>query len=532
MSKHRTNLAADVQPNGTRCPTLSGGNYATAADPHSPPTFLSPNFERVPAELKALKNWVLWVPICKGAKYTKRPIQPSGYGANVTNPNHWSSFEDVKQAYERAVQRGYIEFKGKTAQRIPIGGVGFVFDGQIDANGLVLAGVDFDKVISGNEIASLAQERIKRLGSYTEQSVSGSGLHMIVKARPLERGVAYDGVEMYTSGRFFTMTGRAPENSHIASAPDEFAALAEELRASSSAGTDNAPPAESKQTPETTTNFWLSQLLPNEQSEVVRCAALHVAKHTKFFELTCNGGNYQEYLKLALAIVRSGVSDAEDIFVEAASLAKGADAEQKLREFFQSCAKAEQRADGITVGTLIHAASQCGVDFKRWKDVAVERHPNAAIFVPGNEQVCRQLLGREVVADPCTYTLGDPTGPLVILRVPNQATLPPETRWEGDLPGTTLALGPDIMERAERIVWMRKGQSGLYRSRPPRDFVNDYLTANVGPIWRTALEGHCTGGAVPRQIADFRSSTQSVSRSCAQSGGTRLVIPIFKVPVR
>jgi primase-polymerase (primpol)-like protein len=38
-------------------------------------------------------------------------------------------------------------------------------------------------------------------------SVSGGGLHVIVKARPLKSGIAHHGVEMYTSGRFFTMTG-------------------------------------------------------------------------------------------------------------------------------------------------------------------------------------------------------------------------------------------------------------------------------------------------------------------------------------
>lgn len=186
---------------------MSATNTTTSAQ--APPKFIQPNFDRMPPELKTLKNWVLWAPI--GTKPTKRPIQISGYGASTTNPEHWSSFDDVKQAYERAVQRGYMELreKGKPVQRVPVGGVGFVFDGQPDADGLVLAGVDFDKVISGGEIASLAQERIKRLGSYTERSVSGGGLHVIVKARPLASGVTHDGVEMYTSGRYFTMTGDA-----------------------------------------------------------------------------------------------------------------------------------------------------------------------------------------------------------------------------------------------------------------------------------------------------------------------------------
>src|SRR5262249_47274161 len=164
---------------------LSGGDYAAVADPQSLPTFLSPNFERIPTELKSLKNWVLWVPIWNGTKYTKRPIQPSGYGASTTNPKHWSSFEDVREAYEHGVERGHIEFreKGRSPQRVPVGGVGFVFDGQPDEQGLVFAGVDFDKVVSGgDQIASLAEERIRRLGSYTEPSVSGVGLHVIVKA--------------------------------------------------------------------------------------------------------------------------------------------------------------------------------------------------------------------------------------------------------------------------------------------------------------------------------------------------------------
>jgi primase-polymerase (primpol)-like protein len=130
-----------------------------------PPKYIRPNFERMPAELKQRPNWVLWVPIWKGSKWTKRPIQPTGFGASSTNPEHWSCFKDVKQAYERAVEHGYVELrqKGELPQRVFIGGVGFVFDGQPDDNGLVFAGIDFDKVISGGEIASLAKERIKRL---------------------------------------------------------------------------------------------------------------------------------------------------------------------------------------------------------------------------------------------------------------------------------------------------------------------------------------------------------------------------------
>ena len=205
----------------------------------------------MPPELKSLKNWLIWAAVWKGSKWNKRPIQISGYGASTTNSKHWSTFDEVKQAYEHAVQRGYMELreKDKPVQQVPIGGVGFVFDGKPDADGLVFAGVDFDKVITGREIASLAQERIKRLGSYTERSVSGGRLHVILKARPLASGITHAGVEMYTSGRYFTMTGHAPENARIVAAPEPFAALANELQsqAGNDLGAAGAAPADGQQ---------------------------------------------------------------------------------------------------------------------------------------------------------------------------------------------------------------------------------------------------------------------------------------------
>jgi Family of unknown function (DUF5906) len=346
---------------------------ATTAAP-APPKFLRPKFEQMPSELKPLRNWVLWVPIWTGSKWTKLPIQLSGFGASTTNPKHWSSFDEVRQAYERAVERGYIEVrrKDKPVQRAPIGGVGFVFGGQPDEGELVYAGVDFDKVIpQEGEISSFAAERVKRLGSYFEASVSRTGLHVILKARPLASGISHNGIEMYTSGRFFTMTGRTPKTAPIVAAPDAFAALADELQGQSkSSRTDdgNQSSALSSEKSGHTDAGWFSRLPPDKQSEVVKYAALHIAKNSNLFELTANGGNYQEYFKLTLAIARSGVPDAEDIFVEAASKARDADSEEKLRSSFQDCKAADPRTNGVTVGTLFYTASQCGADFGRWLD--------------------------------------------------------------------------------------------------------------------------------------------------------------------
>src|SRR5262245_65015960 len=154
----------------------------TQSNEFAPPIFLQPDFDRLPDELKQSKTWVLWVPKLQGRKWTKQPIQPSGYGASTTKPEHWSSFEDVRRAYERATEEGGIIIPNEG--RVPIGGIGFVFDNRKDENGLGFAGADFDHVISeeGN-LSPLAEEHIQRLGSYCEFRVYRSGVDVIVKER-------------------------------------------------------------------------------------------------------------------------------------------------------------------------------------------------------------------------------------------------------------------------------------------------------------------------------------------------------------
>jgi hypothetical protein len=98
-----------------------------------------------------------------------------------------------------------------------------------------------------------------------------------------------------------------------------------------------------------------------------------------------------------------------------------------------------------------------------------------------------------VAADPRTFTLGDSAGPLVILRVPDKDALPTETQWEGDLPGTTLAMSADIMQRAEQLEWRQraggKGVNRVIRTHPPRAFVGDYLIQMRGQYGARPLRG-------------------------------------------
>jgi Family of unknown function (DUF5906)/Primase C terminal 2 (PriCT-2) len=348
------------------------------------PQFIRPNFERMPPELKLLKNWVLWAAIWKGSKWTKRPVQVSGFGASTTNPKHWSSFDDVKQAYERITAAGgYLELreKGKT-QKVLIGGVGFVFDGQPDQDRLVFAGVDFDGVMSQQTIASSAAERVKRLRSYTEASVSGTGLHVILKARPLSSGVAHAGVELYTSGRFFTMTGGG--STPIAAAPDAFAALADELAQSARATPSRSSPprvsAAASNFPPVPPHLqglsgvgelgagieprdWFKLLPPEKQSDLVRASLDKLDNRTS--------DPRKRWLDVVFAVAdaeRLGCPDAHDLALEwsrrGASWTSEADFEVARRSY-------KAKPGGITIGTLLRMAKEAGLDLSPWRELAL-----------------------------------------------------------------------------------------------------------------------------------------------------------------
>jgi hypothetical protein len=61
------------------------------------------------------------------------------------------------------------------------------------------------------------------------------------------------------------------------------------------------------------------------------------------------------------------------------------------------------------------------------------------------------------------------------------------------LPGTTPALPPDIIERAERLAWMTrtggKGEERWRGTKPPRDFCTDYITQRRGRYGARLLVG-------------------------------------------
>jgi AAA domain/Primase C terminal 2 (PriCT-2) len=340
----------------------------------APPRIIPPNFENMPSELKAPCNWVLWVLVWNGSKWTKRPIQPSGFGASTTNPKHWSSFEDVKQAHERAVERGYIELreKDKPVQKVPVRGVGFVFDGKPDEDGFVFAGVDFDNQAFSGEIASLSAERVKRLGSYVEASPSGKGIHVIVKARPLKSGISHNGTELYTSGRFFTMTGQTGNAPlPIVTASEAFATLANELHEAgqkASASTDSVVPLEPPDWAiegrpadafvELPFESLAKGLEPN--IEEIRSAAAAIPASAIATE--------PEWMNLARALAHTAAIHKDyteplwEVLDAVSRRAPSYNKDDNRRRFERYISEALNRSDPITLNTLYHMALHHGWD--------------------------------------------------------------------------------------------------------------------------------------------------------------------------
>lgn len=156
-------------------------------------------FEKIPAEMQALPQWICWR--LKrvdggngGRKQTKVPFRADGRAASTTNPQDWTTFEKALAAQE------HLKFTG----------IGFVFT---RSSGLV--GVDLDKCRDPEtgETEPWARAILSELDSYTELSQSERGWHAIVKGSLPARGNRKGRVEMYDHDRFFIMTGRRAQNS-------------------------------------------------------------------------------------------------------------------------------------------------------------------------------------------------------------------------------------------------------------------------------------------------------------------------------
>ena len=147
----------------------------------------------IPEELKTHKQWVAWkaVPNNNG-KITKIPVNSNtGGNASPTNPATWVTFEDACTYYAQHKDNG-------------IAGIGFVFT-QNDP----FCGVDLDdcRDPKTGQFEDRAVDILKDLNSYCEISPSDTGVKIFLKGNLRGHGRNFGNVEMYDTGRFFTLTG-------------------------------------------------------------------------------------------------------------------------------------------------------------------------------------------------------------------------------------------------------------------------------------------------------------------------------------
>lgn len=153
------------------------------------------NYSKVPGELKKLRQWTCWKfedrRNAAGEVYrTKLPVDMYGHAYKWSDPRQWISFEDA--------------CKGKTQL------IGFFF-------GSGIVGVDLDKCrnVETGAIEQWASDTIKELNSYTELSPSKTGFHIYVRGVLPKEGNRKGRMEIYSQGRFFTVTGE-----HVAGTPE------------------------------------------------------------------------------------------------------------------------------------------------------------------------------------------------------------------------------------------------------------------------------------------------------------------------
>lgn len=143
---------------------------------------------RIPAELLEYKQWVLWRRAEVNGRTTKIPVSPwSGKPASCDKPQTWSTYKHVRFAMRRFASDG----------------IGFVFTAADP-----FCGIDLDRCRTPNgAMAPEALDIIKRLASYTELSPSGTGAHVLIQAKVPGARRRKGKIEMYDSGRYFTITG-------------------------------------------------------------------------------------------------------------------------------------------------------------------------------------------------------------------------------------------------------------------------------------------------------------------------------------
>ena len=178
------------------------------------------NYSAIPEELKAVPQWICWQLEDIGAsKPTKIPYDAkTGKLAATDDPGTWTTFEKAVEAFNNSLNTSN-----------PYSGIGFVFS-KADNYSFI----DLDDT-NGDTVAYDRQLRVyKEFDSYSEVSPSGRGLHIIIKGN-VPQGRRRSFIEVYSSGRYATMTGNVYNDKPIVEQQQKLMQLWEQMGAGSPA---------------------------------------------------------------------------------------------------------------------------------------------------------------------------------------------------------------------------------------------------------------------------------------------------------
>lgn len=147
-------------------------------------------YEKIPLELKRLSHWVGWKYMQRPGEDHKRKVPINamdGQPAKSNDPTTWCDFDTACLGKER----------------FGLDGIGFMFSGD------GIFGIDIDHCYDPEtrELDPAAAEIIETVQSYTELSPSGTGIHILCKGALPEGRKRRGAVEMYSTLRYFTVTG-------------------------------------------------------------------------------------------------------------------------------------------------------------------------------------------------------------------------------------------------------------------------------------------------------------------------------------
>jgi len=149
-------------------------------------------YTKIPAAMRAAKQWLVWKAVSDdaSAKPRKVPFYVSGIPRQGTldSPEDQARFGTFDDAVSAMSTGQYT-------------GLGFAL-----TNGW--QGIDLDKMSERIELSAYAS--ILSAVTYCERSPNKDGVHAIGFGTPFQAiGSADDGIEAYSAGRFFTVTGDA-----------------------------------------------------------------------------------------------------------------------------------------------------------------------------------------------------------------------------------------------------------------------------------------------------------------------------------